>query len=63
MKEQYLKKYLLQIADNLTSESTLQDVYEQLSLLSDIDKSEEQVKKGEILSQEEAQSRSEKWLK
>lgn len=45
MKEVALKKYLIQIANKLTSESTLEDVYEQLSLLSDIDESEQQEKK------------------
>ena len=62
MKEVALKKYLIQIADRLTPESTLEDVYEQLSLLSDIDESEQQEKKGEILTQKEVQTKSQEWL-
>lgn len=63
MKEVVLKKYLIQIADKLTPESTLEDVYEQLSLLSDIDESEQQEKKGEILTQKEVQAKSREWLR
>lgn len=44
MKELRLKECLNQIAERLTEESALEDFYEQLSLLSDIDDSEEQVK-------------------
>ncbi len=58
-----LKKYLIQIADKLTPESTLEDVYEQLSLLSDIDESEKQEKSGEILTQAEVQQKSRNWLR
>ena len=63
MKEVALKKYLIQIADRLTPESTLEDVYEQLSLLSDIDESEQQEKRGEIFTQKEVQTKSQEWLK
>jgi hypothetical protein len=63
MKEVALKKYLIQIADKLTPESTLEDVYEHLSLLSDIDESEQQEKNGEVLTQKEVQARSREWLR
>ena len=63
MKEVKLKEYLNQIADRLTKDSTLEDVYEQLSLLADIDESEEQVEKGEVLSQKEVEKQSKEWLK
>ena len=62
MKEVKLKEYLKQIADRLTKESTLEDVYKQLSLLADIDESEEQVEKGEVLTQKEVEERSKEWL-
>jgi predicted transcriptional regulator len=55
MKPVKLKAYLNQIADGLTEDSTLEDVYEQLSLLADIEESEEQVEKGEILTQKEVE--------
>ena len=63
MKEVALKRYLIQIADKLTPESTLEDVYEQLSLLSDIDESEQQERRGEILTQQEVKKESLEWLK
>ena len=63
MKEVALKKYLIQIADKLTPESTLEDVYEQLSLLSDIDESEQQEKNGETFSQQEVENISKEWLR
>ena len=62
MKQVALKKYLIQIAEKLTPESTLEDVYEQLSLLSDIDESEQQEKTGETLSQKDVQTMSREWL-
>jgi hypothetical protein len=48
-----LKAYLNQIADRLTEDSTLEDVYEQPSLLADIDESEEQVERGKTLTQKD----------
>lgn len=61
MKELRLKEYLNQIAERLTESSTLEDVYEQLSLLSDINDSEEQVKNGETLTQKEVEAKYEEW--
>ena len=63
MKELRLKEYLNQIAERLTESSTLEDVYERLSLLSDIDDSEEQVENGEVLSQKEVEAQAKEWLK
>jgi predicted transcriptional regulator len=63
MREVKLKEYLSQIADRLTEDSTLEDVYEQLSLLADIDESEEQIEKGEVLTQKEVEEKSKEWLK
>lgn len=58
MKEIKLKEYLGQIASRLTKDSTLEDVYEQLSLLADIDESQEQVQNGEVLTQKEVEEKS-----
>ena len=58
-----LREHLIQIADRLTPESTLEDVYEQLSLLADIAESEEQEVNGETLTQSEVESMSKEWLK
>lgn len=63
MKNTKLKEHLLQIAGNLTLESTLQDVYEQLSLLEDIEESHLQEEKGEVLTQAEVELKSREWLK
>jgi hypothetical protein len=63
MRKVKLKEYLIRIADRLTEDSTLEDVYEQLSLLADIEESEEQVEKGEVLTQREVKERSTEWLK
>ncbi len=57
-----IKEYLLH-AGNVKEGTSLDDIYEQLALLEDIDESEEQEKKGEILSHEEVVSRSRQWLK
>ncbi|MBV6646850.1 MAG: hypothetical protein KI790_15435 [Cyclobacteriaceae bacterium] len=58
-----LKDHLIQIADRLTPESTLEDVYEQLSLLADIEISEQQEQNGEILTQAAVEEKSKEWLK
>ncbi len=61
--ESKLKEHLVQIADRITPESTLEDVYEQLSLLVDIEESEEQEMNGETLTQKEVEEKSKGWLK
>jgi hypothetical protein len=58
-----IKEYLLQIADSVKEGTKLDDIYEQLALLDDIDESEEQEKKGETVAHEEVISRSRAWLK
>lgn len=58
-----LKEHLIHIADRLTPDSTLEDVYEQLSLLADIEISEEQERNGEVLTQAEVEQQSKEWLK
>ena len=61
--ESKLKEHLIQIADKLTSESTLEDVYDQLSLLADIEVSERQFQNGETLTQQEVEEKAKEWLK
>jgi len=58
-----LKEHLLSIAGNITTESTLEDVYDQLSLLADIEVSEKQEKNGDVLNQAEVEQKSSAWLK
>ena len=63
MTSEKIKEYLLQIAGNVNKETRLDDIYEQLALLNDIDESEEEEKRGEVLSHQEGISRSNQWLK
>jgi len=63
MKASTLKKHLIKIAESLTPDSTIEDVYEHLSLLADIDESEQQVKNGDVLSQNQVEEAAAKWLK
>ena len=58
-----LKEHLIQIAGRLTKDSTLEDVYDQLSLLADIEESEEQFENGETITHAEAIEESKEWLK
>ncbi len=58
-----LKEHLIQIADRLTPDSTLEDVYDQLSLLADIEESERQEQNGETLTQKEVEEEAKEWLK
>lgn len=61
--ESRLKEHLIQIADRITPESTLEDVYGQLALLADIEESEEQEQKGETLTQAEVEQKAKEWLR
>lgn len=58
-----LKEHLLEIANKVTDETSLEDIYQQLSLLDDIEASEDQETKGEIIGHQEVISRSAEWLK
>ena len=58
-----IKKTLLQIANNVNSSTTIEDVYEQLALLADIEKSEEQEKQGQTFTHKEVAKKARKWLK
>jgi hypothetical protein len=63
MKTLDVKSLLSEVMSKLTPESTLEDVYEQLALLSDISISEEQERNGEVYTNEEMKKRSQEWLK
>ena len=63
MRSDKLKEYLKQIADNVTPETQLEDIYEQLALLADIDESEEQESKGETITQSQVEEQSKEWLR
>lgn len=63
MSSEKLKEYLLQMADNVQESTKLDDIYNQLALLADIEESEEQEKRGEVLTHAEVVSKSKEWLK
>jgi predicted transcriptional regulator len=58
-----IKKSLLEIASRVKSNTTIEEVYEQLALLSDIEKSEQQEKEGKVFTQKEVEKKAKKWLK
>jgi hypothetical protein len=63
MQSTKIKEYLLQIADRVTPETTLEDIYNQLAFLSDIDESERQDEEGLTFTQEEVELKAKEWLK
>ncbi len=58
-----IKQSLLEIANRVNSSTTIEDVYEQLALLADIEKSEEQEKQGKVFTHKEVVKKAKKWLK
>lgn len=58
-----LRNSLLQIAEKVRPDTTMEDIFKQLSYLMDIEASEEQERKGEIKPQVEVEKISKKWLK
>ncbi|HEY5826357.1 MAG TPA: hypothetical protein VIT44_18435 [Cyclobacteriaceae bacterium] len=63
MSTEKLKEYLHQVADQVKEGTRLEDIYDQLALLADIDESEAQVERGETISHEEVIAKSKEWLK
>jgi len=61
--ETKLKEHLSLITDQLTPESTLEDVYEQLSLLSDIEMSEKDEIENQVFTQSVVRNKVDEWLK
>lgn len=62
MNTEKLEGYLQQIANNVNKDTRLNDIYEQLALLEDIDESEEEGKAGKVIAQEEVILRAKEWL-
>jgi hypothetical protein len=58
-----IKNSLLEIASKVNRNTTIEDVYEHLALLNDIEKSEEQEKDGKILTHKALKNKAKKWLK
>lgn len=58
-----IKQSLLEIASRVKPGTTIEEVYEQLALLADIEKSEEQEKQGKVFTHSEVAKKAKKWLK
>lgn len=58
-----IKQSLLEIVNRVKSNTTIEDVYEQLALLSDIEKSEQQERESKVFTQKEVEKKAKKWLK
>lgn len=58
-----LKEHLNTIAGQLTADSTLEDVYEQLALLADIEKSEQDEQAKRVFTTSEVKERLTQWVK
>ena len=58
MQSTKIKEYLLQIADKVTPETTLEDIYNQLALLSDIEESENEVNEGKVFTQDQVEQKA-----
>jgi hypothetical protein len=63
METQKLKDSLLKIAEKVDPNTTIEDIYKQLSYLADIEESEEQESRGEVLTQVTVEKLSKDWLK
>ena len=58
-----IKQSLLEIANRVKRTTTIEEVYEQLALLADIETSEEQEKQGKVFTHKEVVKKAKKWLK
>ena len=55
MTQVQLKESLLHIAENINEETSLEDIFNELALLSDIEESEQQELRGETYTQQEVE--------
>jgi hypothetical protein len=53
----------LQIAEKIEKDTTIEDIFKQLSYLTDIEESEEQERTGDVKIQEKVEKISKEWLK
>jgi hypothetical protein len=63
MQGERLKEYLLQIAGQINEKTVLEDIYQQLALLDDIDRAEVEENEGEVISHKNVVQQSKDWLK
>ena len=58
-----LKEHLNTLAGQLTPDSTMEDVYEQLAMLADIEKSEQDEQTNRLFTTSEVKARLDEWVK
>ena len=58
-----LKKHLYKIADKVTENTTIEDIFEQFQMLIDIIESEKQIKDNLVFSHEKIRQLASTWLK
>ena len=58
-----VKEYLSEIASKIDDNTTLEQVYDLLSLLEDVDQSEKDIEAGEVIKNDDAKKISQQWLK
>lgn len=63
MSSEKLKEHLLQIAGDVKEDTRLDDIYDQLALIADIEESEQQVVRGDFITQQKVEEKSKQWLK
>ena len=63
LKGQLLKSYLLKLIEKIDEQTTVEDIFKQIALLEDIYISEQQIARGEGITQEELEKRSKLWIK
>lgn len=63
MEKTRLKKSLIEIAEKVNDKTTVEDIYNRLAFLLDIEESEEQERNGKVFSQSQVEKMSKKWLK
>ena len=57
-----IKKSFLEIASKVNRNTTIEEFYEYLALINDIEKLEEQEKKGKVLTHNAVKNNAKKWL-
>jgi hypothetical protein len=62
METPVLKDYLLNIANKVTEETTVEDAFEQFLMLLDIEESEKQIENGLVFSHEQVKEEASKLL-
>ena len=58
-----LQNYLLDIANQVTATTTVEDIFDQLLMLLDIEESEKQIENGLVYTHEQVKQESLAWLK